>query len=130
VTGCVGYLGTFTKSRPGIVQNCTGTANRHSFATIGASLLIFAFSSSVAYGGNEFPFLEDKLPPGSPLEIISGSKVLLPQGVSLRPIYEKGLALTKASEGFVDRLYDDSAHYCTGVWPTDKKIPVRRHRKF
>jgi GH24 family phage-related lysozyme (muramidase) len=34
-------------------------------------------------------------------------------GVSLRRIGDRGLLLTKASEGFVDQLYEDAAGYCS-----------------
>lgn len=53
----------------------------------------------------------DKLTPGvflSPAE-----KAVLPRGVTLRPVYVKGLELTKVSEGFVPRLYNDAAGFCT-----------------
>ncbi len=33
--------------------------------------------------------------------------------MELRPVYGKGVALTKASEGFRGRLYNDAADYCT-----------------
>ena len=40
-------------------------------------------------------------------------RAVLPPGVELRPIHEKGLSLTKRSEGFRQRLYNDAAQYCT-----------------
>lgn len=36
-----------------------------------------------------------------------------PPGVPLRSLYGKGLNVTKASEGFSPRLYNDVARYCT-----------------
>jgi lysozyme len=36
-----------------------------------------------------------------------------PAAGPLRPVFELGLRLTKASEGFVPRLYHDAAGYCT-----------------
>lgn len=40
-------------------------------------------------------------------------RAVLPAGVELRGVGARGLALTKASEGFVGRLYLDAARYCT-----------------
>ncbi len=40
-------------------------------------------------------------------------RAVLPPGVSVRPVYEPGLALTKASEGFREHRYNDAANYCT-----------------
>ena len=63
-----------------------------------------------APGSTTYPSM-DKLTPGvflSPEE-----KAVLPRGVVLRPVYGKGLELTKLSEGFVPQLYNDAARYCT-----------------
>lgn len=53
----------------------------------------------------------DKLTPG----IFTGveERAVLPPGVEVRKVYDKGILLTKESEGFVDRLYNDAAQYCT-----------------
>lgn len=40
-------------------------------------------------------------------------RAVLPPGVELRGIYDKGLQLTKDSEGFRHHLYNDAARYCT-----------------
>lgn len=56
-----------------------------------------------------FPDL-DKPVPGIFLDT---TRAALPQGFVLRPVYDKGLTLTKVSEGFVPRLYNDPAGYCT-----------------
>ena len=40
-------------------------------------------------------------------------RAVLPPGVELRGIYDKGLQLTKDSEGFRSHLYNDAARYCT-----------------
>jgi lysozyme len=51
----------------------------------------------------------DSLAPGIFLETRD-----TPRGeVSLRAVSDAGLRLTKTSEGFVDRLYNDAAGYCT-----------------
>jgi GH24 family phage-related lysozyme (muramidase) len=42
-----------------------------------------------------------------------GSRALLPAGATLRPVYDHGLAVTKVSEGFRPRLYEDVAGYCS-----------------
>lgn len=38
---------------------------------------------------------------------------LLPQGLELRAVLSEGVALTKASEGWVPELYNDPAGFCT-----------------
>lgn len=53
----------------------------------------------------------DKITPGIFLE--PGERAVLPPGMEFRGIYDKGLQLTKDSEGFVPRLYNDAARYCT-----------------
>ncbi|MGI9301903.1 MAG: lysozyme [Gammaproteobacteria bacterium] len=40
-------------------------------------------------------------------------RTVLPEGVEVRKVYDKGIELTKVSEGFVSRLYNDAAGYCT-----------------
>lgn len=54
---------------------------------------------------------EDRLTPGILLESKDG--VSLPKGIKPRPIHEKGIRLTKVSEGFMPRLYNDAASYCS-----------------
>jgi GH24 family phage-related lysozyme (muramidase) len=53
----------------------------------------------------------DKPPAGILVE--DGAKPLLPAGVEIRPVHPKGLELTKVAEGWVPRLYNDAAGYCT-----------------
>jgi GH24 family phage-related lysozyme (muramidase) len=53
----------------------------------------------------------DRLTPGIFLE--PDERAVLPPGVELRPVYDKGISLTKESEGFVGDLYNDAAGYCT-----------------
>jgi GH24 family phage-related lysozyme (muramidase) len=57
-----------------------------------------------------FPML-NHLPSGELL--VTGGRAVLPQGFVLRPVYSRGLALTKSSEGWVPHLYNDAADYCT-----------------
>ncbi len=54
---------------------------------------------------------DERLTPGILLE--PEVELPLPKGVSLRPVYDKGIRLTKLSEGFVPRLYNDAARYCS-----------------
>ncbi|VFN02746.1 MAG: Phage-related lysozyme (muramidase), GH24 family [Candidatus Kentron sp. G] len=49
-------------------------------------------------------------PPGVFLEEWEGQS--LPQGAGLRKVYDKGIELTKRSEGFIYRIYDDLGGYC------------------
>lgn len=48
------------------------------------------------------------------LERLQGvTRAVLPAGMKLRQISDEGIEVTKAAEGFVARLYDDPAKYCT-----------------
>jgi GH24 family phage-related lysozyme (muramidase) len=58
----------------------------------------------------EFP-TEDRITAGIFLE--PTERAALPAGVALRPVYQKGIDLTKRSEGFLSHLYNDAAGYCT-----------------
>ncbi len=55
--------------------------------------------------------VDDALTPGIFLDL--EVRAALPPGVELRNVYAKGLDVTKASEGFRTRLYNDAAKYCT-----------------
>src|SRR5260370_11798090 len=57
----------------------------------------------------EFPTI-DRQPSG---ELIEEARDLPPQGFQGRPLYQKGIALTKLSEGWVPHLYNDAVRYCT-----------------
>lgn len=59
---------------------------------------------------NKFPTV-DRMTAGIFLE--PEARAVLPQGMELRPVYDKGLELTEISEGFRSRLYNDAAQYCT-----------------
>ncbi|HRF11538.1 MAG: Lysozyme RrrD [Candidatus Accumulibacter phosphatis] len=74
---------------------------------------------------------EDKLTPGILLE----DEVSLPKGIRPRAVYDKGIRLTKVSEGFVPRLYNDAARYCSIAYghlvkkaPCDGKEPPEFRR--
>jgi GH24 family phage-related lysozyme (muramidase) len=54
----------------------------------------------------------DKVTAGIFLEELD-ERAVLPPGVELRGVYDKGLQLTKDSEGFRSHLYNDAAQYCT-----------------
>ena len=53
--------------------------------------------------------LPESMTPGILLEPEDKSPLPRP----LRPVYDKGLRLTKLSEGFVPRLYNDAARFCS-----------------
>lgn len=55
----------------------------------------------------------DRQPSGLLLEEQEGSKALPPAGLQIRSVHAKGLELTKVSEGWVAKLYNDAAGYCT-----------------
>lgn len=62
-------------------------------------------------GQADYPSLSDALTPGIFLE--PEERAVLPAGVELRPVYPKGIEVTKFAEGFRGRLYNDAAGYCT-----------------
>jgi GH24 family phage-related lysozyme (muramidase) len=54
----------------------------------------------------------DTLTPGIFLDD-EAQRAVLQEGVEVRKVYDKGVELTKESEGFRGRLYNDAANYCT-----------------
>jgi lysozyme len=67
--------------------------------------------------------LPDAITPGILLEPEDKS----PAPRALRPVADKGLRLTKLSEGFVPRLYNDAARFCTiGYGHLIKRSPCNR----
>lgn len=75
----------------------------------GASLLFWLVGCDTSKE-TEFPTV-DRMTAGIFLD--TATRAVLPEGVSLRPVYAKGIDLTKLSEGFRGRLYNDAAQYCT-----------------
>lgn len=76
------------------------------------SVMAVAASLSYARGSaqqTDFPTI-NVLPPAELSEV---TRDLLPQGFHLRPVYQKGITLTKSSEGWVPHLYNDAVKYCT-----------------
>ncbi len=71
--------------------------------------LAVAVTGCATVGGDTFPDI-DRPTAGIFLE---STRAALPQGVQLRPVIDAGLKLTKESEGWVERLYNDAAGYCT-----------------
>jgi len=55
--------------------------------------------------------IDDAITPGIFLE--PETRDTLPAGVALRPVFGKGLDVTKNAEGFRARLYEDVANYCS-----------------
>lgn len=60
---------------------------------------------------DDYLSVDDALTPGIFLE--PEEKIALPRGEKPRKVSKKGLSLTKKSEGFRSRLYNDAAKYCT-----------------
>lgn len=58
-----------------------------------------------------YPIIEDAITPGIYLDL--GAKAVLPAGMVMRPVVAQGIVVTKLSEGWRDRLYNDVARYCT-----------------
>ena len=55
---------------------------------------------------------EDTLTPGIFLDA-EAEQAVLPEGIEVRKVYDKGIELTGKSEGFRGRLYNDAAGYCS-----------------
>jgi len=55
--------------------------------------------------------INNAITPGIFLE--PANRDTLPAGVALRPVFSKGLDMTKMAEGFRARLYNDVADYCS-----------------
>ena len=68
-------------------------------------------AAEAATGAGPVVRILDALAPGILLEPKDTLRV--EKEVVLRPVYEKGIKLTKISEGFVPRVYEDAAGYCT-----------------
>jgi len=107
----------------------------HKAQTRWAGLALAAVTLIGGCGGpeqTEFPS-EDRMTAGIFLE--PEERAVLPAGVALRPVFEPGLELTKVSEGFRSRLYNDAARYCTIAYghlvklaPCDGSEPVEFRR--
>ncbi|MCP5243102.1 MAG: lysozyme [Burkholderiales bacterium] len=54
--------------------------------------------------------ISDALTPGI---FLDETRALIPEGVELREVYPPGIELTKVSEGFRSKLYNDAAGFCT-----------------
>lgn len=78
--------------------------------TIATALAAGLLASCDQPGQEPFP-TTDALTPGIFLD--TEERAVLPAGVELRPVYQRGIDLTKLSEGFRSRLYNDAAGYCT-----------------
>lgn len=77
--------------------------------TFGAWALISPFVGLYGCGESAATY-KDKLAPGILLE---DDKAVLPAGEALRDIHPRGLDLTERSEGWVPKLYNDTAGFCT-----------------
>jgi lysozyme len=83
-----------------------GTANFRGVLAL-CSMLGLAACSSLT--GDTYADL-DKPVPGI---FLDEARAAFPEGFQLRQVSDKGLTLTKVSEGFVARLYNDPAGFCT-----------------
>ncbi len=72
-----------------------------------------ALLAVVACGGPKGATLElpERLTPGIFLD--EEQPLSVPRGVAIRKVTPEGLQVTKTSEGFVAKLYEDQAHFCT-----------------
>ena len=80
-----------------------------------ATMVLAATITALAIGCDtaekaKFPTV-DRMTAGIFLE--PEERAVLPAGMELRPVYARGIELTKLSEGFVGELYNDAANYCT-----------------
>ncbi|UIK20668.1 lysozyme [Rhizobium leguminosarum] len=73
------------------------------------SVLALSFTGSHVLA-DEVKTLKNKFAPGILLE---GTRDVLPQGAKLRPVFQKGIDVTKKGEGWVPNRYNDAAGYCT-----------------
>lgn len=81
-----------------------------------STIIIFSFALVIQLSGcaqknvQEFEQVSDALTPGIFLE---ETRAVIPEGTVLNEVYSAGIELTKVSEGFRNKLYNDAAGYCT-----------------
>jgi lysozyme len=81
-------------------------------STLAAALLAaLAATGCATRGPAEAPTIAETRAPGIFLDL--DGRATLPAGRTLRPLPAKGLAVTKAGEGWRAKLYNDVAGYCT-----------------
>ena len=80
-----------------------------------AGFIIIVLTSGFAGGCSnvETPSYPSVDTPTAGIFLEPEERAALPPGVTLRGVYDKGLQLTKESEGFRSHLYNDAAQYCT-----------------
>ncbi len=86
---------------------------RSSVSIIICFVLFFQLSGcaqNVQKNDQEFEQVFDALTPGI---FLDETRALIPEDMELREVYPAGIKLTKVSEGFRGRLYNDAAGYCT-----------------
>lgn len=83
---------------------------RPSITFIISFALVSLLSGCAQENGQEYEQVSDALTPGIFLE---ETRALIPEGTVLTEVYPKGIELTKVSEGFRGKLYNDAAGYCT-----------------
>jgi len=102
------------------------------FVNITLTTFIFTALGLLAAGCDQTAEIDyptqDRLTPGIFLE--PEERAVLPPGVEVRKVYGPAIELTKESEGFVGKPYNDAARYCTigyghliHLAPCDGSIP-------
>ncbi|ATG91701.1 hypothetical protein MKLM6_3514 [Methylomonas koyamae] len=103
---------TVTKPRAGKSKPAALAIFRHTAAPKMLLPLALVFGiAGCATQPQEWAEDEEKITAGIFLE--PDERAVLPPGMELRPIYDKGLDLTKFMEGFRSLPYHDVAHFCT-----------------
>lgn len=74
------------------------------------SALVIQLSGCVQKNIQEFEQVSEALTPGIFLE---ETRAIIPEGTVLNEVYPAGIELTKVSEGFRNKLYNDAAGFCT-----------------
>ena len=81
-----------------------------------STIIIFSFTFVMQLSGcaqkntQEFERVSEALTPGIFLE---ETRAVIPAGTVLKEVYPAGIELTKTSEGFRNKLYNDAAGFCT-----------------
>jgi len=80
---------------------------------VARSLLRWTGALTLAACASQSPEAVQDLPRLTPGIFLEENRAVPPEGTTLRPVIDRGIALTKRSEGFVGHLYNDAAGYCT-----------------
>ncbi|MDR4513875.1 lysozyme [Nitrosomonas sp.] len=75
-----------------------------------STMLVIQLSGCAQLQQQPVEQISDALTPGI---FLDETRALIPEGVELREVYPPGIELTKVSEGFRSKLYNDAAGFCT-----------------